>query len=131
MFHPRKLAPIPLLLLTLLASACTSAPAPSPYVPWTNGPPTDPNFFPLAVWVQDPVDAPLYKAAGINTYVGLWKGPTEDQLATLKKSNMRIVCELNDTARNHLHDPNIISWMHGDEPDNAQHSPGNDPAGNP
>ena len=52
----------------------------SPYAQWQNGPPTDPAFFPLGVWVQDPRNAERYQEIGINTYVGLWQGPTEDQL---------------------------------------------------
>src|SRR5689334_2780858 len=35
----------------------------------------DPNFFPLAVWLQNPANAARYKAAGINLYVALWRGP--------------------------------------------------------
>jgi len=38
----------------------------------------DPNFFPLCVWVQAPSNAARYRAAGINTYVGLWRGPTDE-----------------------------------------------------
>ena len=41
----------------------------------------DPNFFPIAVWLQSPANAAKYKAVGINLYVGLWRGPTEEQLA--------------------------------------------------
>ena len=52
----------------------------SPYAPWQNGPLADPAFFPLGVWVQDPRNAELYQEIGINTYVGLWQGPPEDQL---------------------------------------------------
>ena len=52
----------------------------SPYAQWQNGPPTDPAFFPLGVWVQDPRNAEPYQEIGVNTYVGLWQGPTEDQL---------------------------------------------------
>jgi hypothetical protein len=87
---------------------------------WSMGPPTDPHFFPLAVWLQDPRRADQYRAAGFNTYVALWKGPTEEQLAALKKAGMRLICEQNKTGLSHLQDPTIIGWMHGDEPDNAQ-----------
>jgi hypothetical protein len=38
---------------------------------------TDPTFFPLAVWLQDPGNAPKYKDIGINVYVGLWRGDRE------------------------------------------------------
>ena len=30
-----------------------------------------------------------------NTYVALWKGPTEKQLAELKKAGMRAICHQN------------------------------------
>jgi hypothetical protein len=90
------------------------------YAKWKNGPPKDPNWFPLAVWLQEPNLADQYKAIGINTYVALWEGPTEDQLATLKKAGMLVFVEENEVARKHINDPLIIGWMHGDEPDNAQ-----------
>lgn len=80
----------------------------------------DPNFFPLAVWLQNPSNAPRYKAAGINTYVGLWRGPTDEQLATLKSHGMYVICSQNTAGLAHKDDPTIIAWMHGDEPDNAQ-----------
>ena len=56
----------------------------SPYARWEHGLPTDPGFFPIAVWLQDPRNAPRYKQAGINLYVALWRGPTEAQLAELE-----------------------------------------------
>jgi len=92
----------------------------SPYVKWTNGPSHDAGFFPIAVWLQNPAKAGRYKAAGFNTYVGLWKGPTEKQLAELKKAGMNVICHQNEVALKHIDDPAIIGWMHGDEPDNAQ-----------
>ena len=33
---------------------------------------------------------------GINLFVGLWKGPTEAQLAALEKNHMFVVAEQND-----------------------------------
>lgn len=88
------------------------------------GPLSDPNFFPLAVWLQNPALAPQYKAAGINTYVGLWRGPTDEQLATLKQHGMYVICSQNTAGLAHKDDPTIIGWMHGDEPDNAQRTRG-------
>jgi hypothetical protein len=96
------------------------SPAPNPYASWLKGPPHDENFFPIAVWLQPPEKAEQYLAAGFNTYVGLWEGPTDDQLARLKRAGMKVVCDQNATALKHLADPTIIGWMHGDEPDNAQ-----------
>lgn len=80
----------------------------------------DENFFPIAVWVQNPSRAAEYKKAGINTYVGLWRGPTEEQLAELEKHGMKLICHQNKAALAHKDSKTIIAWMHGDEPDNAQ-----------
>jgi hypothetical protein len=91
-----------------------------PYAKWKNGPPYDDSFFPIAVWLQDPSKADSYKTAGFNTYIGLWKGPTEQQLSDLKKVGMKVICHQNEVGLKHIDDPTIIGWMHGDEPDNAQ-----------
>ena len=88
--------------------------------PPETGPLADPNYFPLAVWLQNPHNAPRYKAAGINTYVGLWRGPTDEQLAKLQEQGIYLVCSQNVVGLAHKDDPTIIAWMHNDEPDNAQ-----------
>ncbi|RJP25814.1 MAG: hypothetical protein C4527_16595 [Candidatus Omnitrophota bacterium] len=90
------------------------------YAKWQNGPPSDPGYFPIAVWLQSPNNAARYKAAGINLYVGLWKGPIDEQLAALKKAGMQVICSQNKTGLAHRLDQTIVGWMHGDEPDNAQ-----------
>ena len=92
----------------------------SPYAKWKYGPGKDANYFPIGVWLQDPKNAVKYKAAGINLYVGLWKGPTERQLAALKKADMLVICGQNAVGLRHRDDPMVVGWMHGDEPDNAQ-----------
>jgi len=87
---------------------------------YPNGFPGNANFFPIGVWLQSPARAPAYRAIGINTYVGLWEGPTEKQLADLAKSGMFVVASQNNIA---LQSPNraiIKAWLHQDEPDNAQ-----------
>src|SRR5262245_34150548 len=108
-------------MIRLLALLLLLAPQDkSPYAGWTHGPPTDPNFFPIAVWLQAPGNAAKYRDAGINTYVGLWRGPTAEQLDALKAAGMKVVCHQNAFALSRKDDPTIIAWMHGDEPDNAQ-----------
>ncbi len=92
----------------------------NPYGRWENGPPSDPSFFPIAVWLQAPKNAARFKAAGINIYVGLWKGPTEQQLGELQAAGMPVICHQNEVGLQHKDDRTIIGWMHGDEPDNAQ-----------
>jgi hypothetical protein len=75
---------------------------------------------PIAVWLQDPANASKYKHIGINVYVGLARGPTEKQLAELKKHDIRVICRQNSVGLQHKDDPTILAWMHNDEPDNAQ-----------
>jgi hypothetical protein len=61
--------------------------------------------------------AQCFRYSGI---VGLWKGPTEDQLAALAKYDLFAVASQNDVG---LHSGNrdiIRGWLHEDEPDNAQ-----------
>lgn len=90
------------------------------YASWTNGPSTDPDYFPLAVWLQEPKNAPRYQEAGINLYIGLWQGPTQEQIDELEKHGMPVICAQNAFAIQHLDEEIIVGWMHGDEPDNAQ-----------
>jgi hypothetical protein len=87
---------------------------------WTRGPAMGGNRFPIAVWLQDPANAERYKAAGINLYVGLWQGPTEKQLETLKRAGMPVMCDQNAVGLAHKDDPIIVGWLQQDEPDNAQ-----------
>ncbi|GIV17443.1 MAG: hypothetical protein KatS3mg022_2878 [Armatimonadota bacterium] len=96
------------------------------YSRWKFGPPKDSSYFPIAVWLQQPRNAPRFKQAGFNLYVGLWQGPTEEQLSTLREAKMPVICEQNAVGLKHREDPIIVGWMHQDEPDNAQ--PVTDPA---
>ncbi len=90
------------------------------YARWSRGPADDPNFFPIAVWLQNPARAERYRRAGFNLYVGLWRGPTDEQLSVLKRAGMRVICHQNKVGLQHIEDPTIAGWMHQDEPDNAQ-----------
>jgi len=76
-------------------------------------------FFPIGVWLQNPTNAAQYRAAGINTYVGLWQGPTTRQLDELQANDLRVICFQNEVALQHPAASNIIAWMHNDEPDNS------------
>ena len=60
---------------------------------------SDPSFFPIAVWLQSPGKAPQYKAAGINTYVGLWRGPTEEQERTSETARAAAQSIVNKCSR--------------------------------
>lgn len=91
----------------------------SPYV-WPRGPSADPEFFPLAVWLQDPSNADAYQDVGINTFIGLWEGPRDDQLDRLTLAGMQVMADQNETALSRLGDRVITGWTQQDEPDNAQ-----------
>jgi hypothetical protein len=104
-----------LFTLVLFAISLNAADSPSP-----TKLPRDDSFFPLAVWLQSPRNAERFKAAGINTYVGLWRGPTQEQFSQLKAARLKLVCHQNEFALEHKGDPTIIAWMQDDEPDNAQ-----------
>jgi len=103
-------------LFVLLFSITAS----SAHEDYPNGFPSDPSFFPIGVWNQSPSRAPAYKAIGINTFVGLWKGPTEAQLAALARYNMFAVTSQNDIGLRSVNRGIIKGWLHDDEPDNAQ-----------
>lgn len=123
--HDEGVMPTRRCWVAVLLGAMLSAPAfAAAERVWSRGLPEDPGFFPIGVWLQDPRNAARYKELGINVYVGLWKGPTEGQLAVLREAGMPVICAQNRYAREHLDDPIIVGWMHGDEPDNAQALPG-------
>src|SRR5262249_14081693 len=58
--------------------------------------------------------------AGFNTYLGLWRGPTDARLEVLRKAGMHVICEQTPASLRYIDNQTIIGWMHGDEPDNAQ-----------
>jgi hypothetical protein len=89
-------------------------------VRYPNGFPSEPGFFPIGVWLQNPSSALRYQAIGINTFVGLSNGPTEAQLAALAKYGMFAVASQNDVALASRNRGVIRGWLHVDEPDNAQ-----------
>jgi hypothetical protein len=93
---------------------------PAYYRRWTLGPSSDPAFFPVAVWLQSPPNAAKYAAVGINTFTGLWMGPTELQLSGLADAHMATYCDQSGVWNAHLDDPTIEAWMQPDGPDNAQ-----------
>jgi hypothetical protein len=129
------------LLLALLALGCDSGPhtlgweaasserppeplpwfgGPSYYDAWERGFPADSSYFPIGVWMQNPINAERFAAVGVNHYVGLWQGPTEEQLSTAAAANMPVVCEQNGVWQANLENRSIQGWLFGDGPDNAQ-----------
>ncbi len=110
------------LLCTL--AVCSGARAQAPNPSFSHGLPADSTWFPIAVWLQEPADAARYRQAGINLYVGLWDGPTEQQLTAMRSAGMPVICAQNATGLAWRDSATIVGWMHGDEPDNAQWNEG-------
>jgi hypothetical protein len=96
---------------------------PAYFVKWKNGLSSSPTFFHLSVWLQTPTNAPRFQRAGINLFTGLWKGPTDIQMAALTMADMPVIC---DQTTAYLNNPTIKAWLQQDGPDNAQELP---PAG--
>lgn len=105
-------------LVSWLAAAGEGAPAAGKPTP--RGPVAEGDYFPIGVWLQDPRNAPRYREAGINLYIGLWRGPTTAQLDALRSAGMPVICAQNAVGLARRGDPWIVGWMHDDEPDNAQ-----------
>ena len=101
-------------------SKALTAPPPSPWK-WPLGPSSEETFLPIGVWLQNPSNAQKYRDdMGINTFVGLWTGPTESNLQTLAAAGMPVYDTQTMPAlvspNNHV----IHAWRQQDEPDNAQ-----------
>jgi len=94
------------------------------YAAWANGPSSDPSFFPITVWLQSPANAPAYQAIGINMFIGLYQGPTDQDLTTLDSAKMPVACDQNAVGLAHVSDKTIAAWTQQDEPDNAQPAAG-------
>lgn len=111
--------------VTTIASTCPPAlgsdlPTRTNMRSFTKGLPTDPNFFPIAVWLQQPQNAAAFKAIGINTFVGLSHPPTAAGLAQLESHGIYLVLEQTPEALAQMDSQVIRGWLHIDEPDNAQ-----------
>jgi Beta-galactosidase len=107
-------------IVTLIGTLATCGAVRAADDPDPKGLPQTQESFPLAVWLQAPANAQRYRAIGINTYVGLWRGPTEEQLDALDKAGIRLICGQSERSLRFKDRPTIVGWMHGDEPDNAQ-----------
>ncbi|MGH7293462.1 MAG: hypothetical protein ACRELB_00945 [Polyangiaceae bacterium] len=109
-------------------SACAPAipqvPWTSPYAGWTRGIPSDPGFFPIAVWLQGSWHATELAQLGVNIYVGNNAGTdpmAASDLAAVKNAGMYAIVGQDAVGLANVDDPTIVGWwMTPDEPDNAQ-----------
>jgi hypothetical protein len=111
------------LLLTVVVLCSVHAYAEAPANATSSALLADPDRIPIGVWLQDPANALKYKAIGINCYVGLWTGPTQEQLVTLENARMPVMCDQNEEGLKPRWNHEIIGWLQEDEPDNAQELP--------
>jgi hypothetical protein len=110
-----------LLLLNLWEVVANPVPSTSPYRSWTNGPSTDPNFFPIGVWQQGPNHIQEHRGIGINFFVGFFGDLDLGSLNQFSTGQMPFMPDQNTlglttTPQNTW----IKSWHMIDEPDNAQ-----------
>ena len=96
------------------------SPSISPYVQWENGPPKDPGYFPLAVWMQSPRHVREYQSIGINTFVGHWGDLNQADLDVFANSGMSLIVGQSAFAISAQGSSAIAGWLQPDEPDNAQ-----------
>jgi hypothetical protein len=96
----------------------------SPYAGWSRGVPTDPDFFPIGVWLQGSWHATEISNLGVNLYIGNNAGTdtlAASDLATLKSHGIYAIVGQDSVGLANIDDPTIVGWwMTPDEPDNAQ-----------
>jgi hypothetical protein len=74
----------------------------------------------VGVWLQNPVNAARFRDAGIDLFVGLWNGPTDEQLTTLGRAAMPVITQQTGVWKTHTSDATTRGWLAPDQPDNAQ-----------
>jgi len=102
------------------------------YKRWTNGPAPngDPNYFPIAVWYQEPSTAEAYKALGVNLFVALPRGAQPGPLSAAGLGVFYLGAH--KRVANPVERKTLLAkwgsltraWGQIDEPDNAQELPG-------
>jgi hypothetical protein len=99
------------------------------YLPWFGGPAyharwprgidSDPGYWPIAVWLQQPRNAERFRAAGINLLHGLYTQPSREDLATLTDAGAGFIAtpERFDALQG---EAGLRAWLSFEQPDNAQ-----------
>jgi hypothetical protein len=93
----------------------------SPYAGWSRGIPTDPGFFPIAVWLQQSFHAAELSQLGVNIYVGNNAGTDPLAAADLATLQGLAILGQDSVGLASIDDPTVVGWwMTPDEADNAQ-----------
>lgn len=116
----RVFAPTLTAVLFLIAAAVSAVAQTSPYSQWSHGPSTDPNHFPIGVWLQSPGNIQEFKNIGVNTFVGFFGDLDQTSLSQFAAGQMPLISRQNSVGLTSPQNTAIISWAQMDEPDNAQ-----------
>src|SRR4030095_2640969 len=77
---------------------------------------TDPNFFPIAVWLQTAHKAQDLKSLGINTMVGMWHDGAD--LSSIGASTGMFFIAQDEWSTAEIADnPKVVGWLASDECD--------------
>jgi hypothetical protein len=106
--------------VVLLHGSGANAQSASPYSQWSNGPSTNPNFFPISVWLQSPGNIQEYKNIGVNMFLGFWGNLDQASLTTYANMKMPLAPTQNSVGLTSPQRSWIWGWDQMDEPDNAQ-----------
>ena len=95
---------------------------PGYYSGWSAGPPSDPSFFPIAVWLQAPIpNGDAYHAIGVNLFVEMsWGGLDAPNLDAVEAEGMLATHGQEAGWDGFVGRASLVGWNHQDEPDNAQ-----------
>jgi hypothetical protein len=122
----KRLFPSLLACLVLLASSLTATESLA-RVPWEGGPGywakfskanaggwTNPNFFPIGVWLQSAHDAAFFKSLGINVQVGI--NHDGAPLGTIGADTGMFFIAQDEWSRAEIGDnPKVVGWLASDE----------------
>lgn len=90
---------------------------------WPNGLSPSVSYVPIGVWMQSPENAEWFREAGVNLFIGLWEGPTDDQLNQLSEAGATTFCGQTGVWQSRLDDRAMSGWLIETSPDNAQELP--------
>jgi hypothetical protein len=97
---------------------------PAYHARWPNGISASASHVPIGVWMQQPLNAERYREAGINLFIGLWEGPTDEQLELLDAArDVTTFCSQAGVWQSRIEDAAISGWLIEESPDNAQELP--------
>jgi len=97
---------------------------PAYHARWPNGLSASASFIPIGVWMQQPANAERYREVGVNLFLGLWEGPTDEQLDFLDAApELTAFCDQAGVWQSRLDDRAMSGWLIDWSPDNAQELP--------